>query len=461
MLDRMDRICETIKREISFILASEIDDPRVQGVTVVRAEVSRDLREARIYCVIPAENMDKKDGVLKGLKRSASHVRGSLAKKIAMKYVPRLTFLEEKRDQKAHGGIDEIFARLEKEKKEKEMKKKLTYMLDNDDMKAVVEAIKGVDNFLITAHINPEGDSVGSQLAMYHILKQLGKTAVMVNHDVVPDNLRFLKGSGLITDSIPEGFVAQACIVLDCPVMERTGVVESLLAEGLRIINIDHHVSNSMFGSVNWVAPEASSVGEMIYHLIAALGAEISEEVAEPIYTAIVTDTGRFNYDNTTSVTHAVAGELITRGVDPKRMYSQIFEKKSFEEIKVLGSALSTLKLEAGGAIAYMYITREMCEREGVSAVSTDEFINYPRSIKGVKVAIFFKENGNHKNKINVSFRSAGDVNVNKIAAGFGGGGHPLASGCVFERSLEEAIDIVIKEVKKVVFAEEGAGNGE
>lgn len=323
--------------------------------------------------------------------------------------------------------------------------------MDREAMVSVAEALREKDNFLITAHVNPEGDSVGSQIAMFLLLKKIGKKAVIVNHDVVPHNLRFLEGSREISKHFPDDPLPDAVIMMDCPVRERTGRVGKLLDEECFVINIDHHVSNEYFGDVNWVESGMSSVGEMVFNLAREMKVEIDKTMGEAIYAAIVTDTGMFNYENTSSDTHRVIGELMASGVSPKDMFSQIFEKRSVTEIRILGKALSDLRVVADGKVAYISISKEMYESEGVQSVPTDDFINFPRSVKGVEIAVFFKENPAAKGRVNVSFRSSGGADVNKLAAVFGGGGHPQASGCVVECSLDQARDKVLDAAVKMI----------
>ena len=324
-------------------------------------------------------------------------------------------------------------------------------MTNKEAMDKVIDVLKSKDNFLITSHINPEGDSIGSQLAVHHILKKLGKNAVMVNHDSVPDNLRFLPEVGLIMPDVPEDFDAEVIIILDCPVKERTGKVHKYIKDDQTVVNIDHHVSNELFGDINWVEPETSSVGEMIFGLIKRMNLDIDKEIAASIYAAIVTDTGVFTYDNTSPKTHQIAAELMVAGVNPKTLHDEIFEKKSVHEIRLLGKALTTLQIAGEGKIAYISLTTEMLKEEGVDYISTDEFINFPRSIKSVEVALFFKEYDSADGKVNVSFRSVSEIDVNAVASRFGGGGHPRAAGCVLECGLEEAQEKVLEKVQKAL----------
>ncbi|MGD2279096.1 MAG: bifunctional oligoribonuclease/PAP phosphatase NrnA [Candidatus Omnitrophota bacterium] len=323
--------------------------------------------------------------------------------------------------------------------------------MNEEIVQEIIETLKAKDNFLISAHINPEGDSIGSQLSMYYILKKMGKKAVMAGYYIVPENLRFLSGVESISEKLPEGFQPEVAIVLDCPTKDRLGKAARYLEGVQLIVNIDHHISNNFFGNINWVEPESSSVGEMIYGIVEKLEMGIDRNIGEALYAAIVTDTGMFNYDNTSGRTHRIAGALIESGINPKAMHSNIFENKSLSQIKMLGRVLATIEVEEDGKLAYMCLTRKMHEEEGVRSVATEEFINYPRSIKGVEVAVFFKERLSAPGSIDVSFRSSERINVDTIAACFGGGGHKRASGCVIKGALEEVQGKVLAEARSAL----------
>ena len=323
--------------------------------------------------------------------------------------------------------------------------------MDSNPLKRVMKEITSRNHFLITSHVNPEGDAIGSLIAMFSLLVKMGKKAVMVNSDGVPDYLMFMPMSDRIHQDLPSEFHPETVIVLDCPVKERVGRIADYMNGSKYVINIDHHVSNSYFGDVNWVEEEASSVGEMIYDLIKEAGLDINKETAVALYTAMITDTGGFNYDNTSRKTHEMIGELVERGISPRKMQSEIFEKKSIAQIRLLGKTLSTVKVEEDGKLAYMCLTKNMYKEEGVNDVSTEEFINYPRSIKGVVVTIFFKEHPEKDGNISVSFRSSGEVDVNEVAIRLGGGGHKMASGCTLKENLKDAMAEVLDEVRSAI----------
>lgn len=322
-------------------------------------------------------------------------------------------------------------------------------------MKEVIEAIKKNKRFLITAHINLEGDSLGSQLGMKEMLIGMGKEAFILDSDPVPEHYRFLPKAGEVSNKIGEKIDFDAAIVLDCPTLNRTGKVKDLIIKkGKTIINIDHHISNEKFGDINWVEPHASSAGEMVYRLFRETGVKLTKEVALSLYIAILTDTGSFNYDNTSSATHEIAGELLGYGLDPALVSESVYERRSVEDIKLLGLVLATLRVNKTGTVAYLEVTNDMLKITGADIAKSEGLINFPRSIDKVKIAVLFKEDIKDKNKINVSFRSKGNgdiMDVNKIAAMFGGGGHMKASGCVISGTLEEAKKKVLLKVEEAL----------
>lgn len=317
-------------------------------------------------------------------------------------------------------------------------------------MDQVIEAIKKWNNFLITAHVNPEGDSLGSQLAMKELLDGLGKKSFIFDSDPVPGHFKFLPKSNIVMNKMAKEIRFDAALVLDCPTLKRTGKVADVIKDAA-IINIDHHISNEKFGKINWVDSRASSAGEMVYRLFKEMGRPLTREAALCLYIAILTDTGSFNYDNTSSVTHGIAGELLGYGLEPAIVSENVYERRSLADLKLLGSVLATIKTGASGAIAYMELTRKMLADTGTDMSKSEGLVNYARSIDGVKVAMLFREDAKETNKVNVSFRSKGGANVNTIASYFGGGGHVRASGCVMEGNIGEVEKKVLAKVEEAL----------
>lgn len=315
--------------------------------------------------------------------------------------------------------------------------------------KKVAKAIKKYNRFLITSHINPEGDALGSQLAVANLLKGLGKNFVILNSDKVPAHYQFLPRADLIKYRISARCRKfDAAIILDCPNLQRTGKVKNIAKKAKCIINIDHHVSNENFGNINWVEKNVSSVGEMIHTLYKTLRCEITKEAALYLYISILTDTGSFNYDNTSSATHEIVSELLGYGIAPYDVSKSIYENKTLGAIKLLGKALAGLEVTKEGKVAYIVICRKDFKETKTEATACENFVNYARSIKGVDVAAFFRENMRKRNLYHVSFRSTKKVDVNQIALHFGGGGHKNASGCTIRGSLEEVKKKVLKRIR-------------
>jgi len=315
-------------------------------------------------------------------------------------------------------------------------------------IKKIKDAIEKNKKFLITSHINLEGDAIGCQLAMYSLIKSFGKKATILDEDHPPSLYNFIPNIKKINTDLSKKPSYDVAIVLDCPTIERTGNVENFIDKNKTIINIDHHVSNRYYGDINWVDHKASSCGQMVYELFRAFGKTVKKEVAIALYVAILTDTGSFGYENTAASTHLVAKELIEKGIKPVDIHNLIYESKSFSEIKLLQDALSTLKLVHDGRIVYLYVTRKMLLDAGCEPRVTEGFINYARSIQGPKVSMLFSEDPYEENTVQVGFRAKGEANVDELAAHFGGGGHKNAAGCILKGSLNQVINKVLKVIK-------------
>jgi len=320
--------------------------------------------------------------------------------------------------------------------------------------KTIKQAIKKFDRFLISSHINPEGDSIGSQIAMASLLRRLGKKVVILNESPVPHILRFMNGSQDILKEMPPRFHFQAAIILDCPDLTRVGSISKYITKDNVVINIDHHISNENFGRYNCVGTDVSSVGEMVFELFKAFKVKIEYDEAVAMYVAIMTDTGSFRYTNTSSATHRIAAELIEAGVRPHEIFGRIYETRSVQDTILLGETLQTLKLTDDGKVAWLWVTKDMLKKTKASLEGTEGIINFGRSIEGVEIAILFRETGT-KDRIKVSFRSKGGrADVNKLALFFGGGGHKTASGCSVFGKMKEVEKKVVE--KAQAMAEEG-----
>lgn len=302
----------------------------------------------------------------------------------------------------------------------------------------VVGVLKSKKSFLITSHLRPDGDAIGSQLALASLLEEMGKSVFIINLDPVPETFRFLPGSDRISNDFTFPDHPEVALVLDSSGLDRIGKVADLVRKAKTIINIDHHLSNHRFGDINLVEEKASAVGEQIFSLICSLGFSIGKKRALSLYTAIFTDTGAFQYANTTARTHEIVSCLLREGVDPADIAEKVYRNNSFSRQKLLGLALTTLRKSRPGGIIWFRLTREMYRKVEAKDSETSSFIDCVQSIEGIKLALFFQET-DRKSQVRVSFRAKGEeINVNNLARRFGGGGHQRAAGCLMEGSIEE-----------------------
>jgi len=318
-------------------------------------------------------------------------------------------------------------------------------------VREICDAIKEHQNFLLSAHIRPEGDSIGSLLGIQFLLHKLGKEAWIVSQDSFPSRLDVMSQDGWHTVAevlnLKEKPKFDACIVVDCPNPARIGRVQELIAPETVIINIDHHVSNIRFGHFNLVDDRAAACGEIICDLFKELNIPLTKEAALPLYVSISTDTGSFRYSNTTSKTHRVAAELIQTGINLEEINENLYERFSRRRVSLLADLLKNIKVEMGGKVVWAVVKKNMIRRTKTSFADTEGFIDFLRSIAGVRIAFILIENG--KNKYQVSFRAKGMNDVNQIAQAFGGGGHRKASGCSIQGTAEKAVDQILTEVRK------------
>jgi phosphoesterase RecJ-like protein len=303
----------------------------------------------------------------------------------------------------------------------------------------IIEAIGTGRRFLVASHENPDGDAIASSLALSNALREMGKEVVVFNRDGVPVDYHFLPGwEGVVTEP-PAGEVFDAGFVLDAGELRRAG---NWIRQACRtLVNIDHHPHSEDFGDIYWVDERASATGVLVYRLLVALDWPISLEVATCLYTTILSDTGSFRYSNADPEAFRVAGEMVAKGVDPWAIASGLYESQEESRLRLLGLALPTLEVAPCGTFAAISVTDDMLQATGSRPEHTDRFVNYPRSIRGVEVAVFFRQIGPDRYK--VGFRSKGTVDVGALARQLGGGGHHNAAGAVIEGPLPAVRELV------------------
>jgi phosphoesterase RecJ-like protein len=310
---------------------------------------------------------------------------------------------------------------------------------------ALLDRLRQGHRFLLASHVNPDGDAIGSGLGLARVLRKLGKGAVVWSRDPAPQLYRSLPGSDRIHlgEEPPPGFPDQfdAAVILECPSLDRTGL-EDRLGE-LPLLNLDHHLGNQQYGVVNWVDTAAPAVGALVFRLAQALRVDLDPATANLLYLTLVTDTGGFRYSNTTTEAFETAAALVREGAEPETISKWLYESQPVSALRLVGETLRTLELHDGGRIATVWLTADMVERADARPGDSEGLIDYPRSIAGVEAVALLRElsEGGFK----VSLRSRGAVDVERVARGFGGGGHHNAAGFssdlerqpLFERTLE------------------------
>jgi phosphoesterase RecJ-like protein len=313
-------------------------------------------------------------------------------------------------------------------------------------------------SFVLTTHVNPDGDALGSELAMAYALSQMGKQAAIFNHSATPDNYRWLDPAGDIIRFSPERdraaiLAAEAIIILDANQASRIRSLEQTVreAKGVKIV-IDHHLDPESFADHYVIDEGATSTGEIVYRMLGEwAGVSITREIARALYAAIMTDTGSFRFPRTDPEIHRIAAHLLERGADPTDIFVNVYESASLGRMRLLGEALDSMKTEYGGKLAYIVCTRAMFAQTNTSEIETDNFTTFAMGVQGVVVGILFNE---LENGVKISFRSKGDIPVNQLAKEFGGNGHLNAAGArLFDVKIGDIVPEVIEKARKYVDA--------
>lgn len=309
-------------------------------------------------------------------------------------------------------------------------------------LREVLQHIESVDRVVLTSHVRPDGDAIGSVLACSQVLRKMGKKADVVLRDGVPHVYRRLPFADLVLQSPTISDVYQTAIILECDSVQRTALGGF---DGQFLINIDHHLSGQPFANINWIDPKACATAEMVFRLASEAGVRISPEIATCLYTAVLADTGSFAYHGTTESTFGLAQHLVRAGADPVRIAQQVYFSNPTSKMRLLGAALSTLHRD--GNLTWMYVTRRDMERCGAIDEDCEGLANWGIGIEGVEVSVFFRELADRKHW-RVSMRSKGRVNVANVGEHFGGGGHACASGCGLDGPLSVASERVLAQLR-------------
>ena len=332
----------------------------------------------------------------------------------------------------------------------------MTSQPESEAMQAVVQALRDNDRFLVSSHESPDGDALGSLLAMHLALLQLGKDSViaLVGEAPLPGEYRFLDlaGHGL-TRALPDDHASRVLVAVDCAQASRLGADERIVDEAPLVINIDHHHDNTRFGAVDLVVATASSTGEVLADVFRELGVALTPEIAEPLYTALVTDTGRFQYANTTPKALRLAADLVEAGADAHKVFQGVYESVQFAKLKLLARALERAEVHEGGAVVVTHLVRSDFADVGAEEPYSEGIIDYLRAVEGSELVALIREpprDGSPLHK--VSLRSSLDeLDVSRIARKSGGGGHRQAAGFGSDLSVPELVRFIVDEFRALV----------
>jgi bifunctional oligoribonuclease and PAP phosphatase NrnA len=325
------------------------------------------------------------------------------------------------------------------------------YSMKFETLKNIIEEN---DSFLLTTHVNPDADAIGSEMAMYYVLKSLGKVVHIINHSSTPYNLEFLDSNSVIQKfdkNLHNNLLNEVdvLIALDFNKVDRTVSMQKYFSESTKIkVCVDHHQDPEDFVNHYFVDDNYAATGHIIYDFIKQTNiVELNYDIAYQLYAAIMTDTGSFRFERTTPQLHRIIAELLETGVNPGEVYDKLYDQSKISKIKLLGRALDTLTLVDNDKIGYMYLTQDTFKETGALESDTDNFVNYPLSIENVLLSLFYIE---LKDGFKISFRSKGKIPVNSLAAKYGGGGHRNAAGARFhDQNMMEKLQDILNTTKE------------
>lgn len=428
------RVAEAMRKEISGLLARGLKDPRVGFVSIMGVKMSPDLRYANVYVSLMGSEQEQKSSLI-GLRNSAGWIRRECGKKVRLRYTPEIRFFEdESLDQAQH--LDEILHAIHEEQRRAPMLKL--------DLAGVIEELQNAHSFLITSHVSPDGDAVGSMLSLVALLKALGKERISCAlADPVPEVYRDLRGAKRILH-VPgaEKPSFEVAVIIDTHSRERIGAVAEWIVPETRIVVIDHHLVEALEATVGFIDPSYAAAGEIVADLFDTAGLALDAQTAECIYVAQITDTGAYRYSNTNVRSHRIAAKLVETGLDVASISREVLDVISVPKFRLLQRTLDRMEFRADSKIAYSYVGA--ADLKAVEATKDDlnGLVNYAGNIEGVLVGALF--NAVSETTTKVSLRSRHEFNSAAFLGQFGGGGHAAAAGVTLELPLASAMETLL-----------------
>ncbi len=433
---RAVRVGDQILKEIALLLLEKVKDPRIQGVTITGIHLSNNLKQAKVYYSVIGEK-EQIEKAQEGLNSAKGFIKREIGLGLQLRYVPEIIFLH---DPSLENGshMERLFEEIGKEETGSEA-----------ILNQVATVLKEGKQFLLMTHNDPDFDGIGSMLALGKVLLNAGKDVVVLSEDPVPAPFNLLKGSNMIVQGFDEKMDFDTVVLLDCGDLKRLNVCHDFFEGRKFLINIDHHETNDFFGNLNLVDSNSSSTGELVFRVIIKADLPIDSEVAENIFAAIHADTGSFSYENTTSASFKIAAKMMEYGVKPWEVSRKVMGGYSLSRLRLLEMALGNIEFHHEGKIGMMVLSLEMLKKAQANKVDSERFVNYPRFVYGVVIAVLIRQTD--ENNYKFSLRSNSNVNVAELASKFGGGGHARAAGFESHGSLETLKKNFLKEASKLI----------
>ena len=428
---RIGRINDELMRHLSELIRT-VRDPRVSGglVSILRVETAPDLSSARVFVSVLGDETKRRDCV-RGLRSATGYLRREAAKKLNLRYTPELTFIA---DDSITSGTH-IMELIDNVSKRDDEKRKLT-------VSGAAEFLNSRDDILIITHKSPDGDTTGSACALAEALRSLGKAAYLFpNPDFSGRLLRRAKSF-----FAPEGFEPKYVIAVDIADVKLLSKESEEYAERIDLA-IDHHITHKPFSRRALVVAEAAACGEIIFDILKELPVKFTKKIANFLYLAISTDTGRFLHTNTTPETHIKAAELLKCGAESEKINREFFVEKSKSRIALEAEIFSNMELFFGGKACVIKLSRECIEKNKATEDDLEGISALARSVKGVSLGVYIHE---RDGMAKVSLRSDDKVDCASVCANFGGGGHERAAGCTLDCSLDEASERIIAYIEEL-----------
>lgn len=431
---RTVRVAALIKEEIAKLLMKGIKDPRIGFVSVMEVRMSNDLRHANVYVSLFGSEAERKSSLI-GLRHSAGWVRREVGKYLHMRVLPEIHFFADDTLDKVY-HLEEVFEEIHAEQQHQPM-------LSVTCVEAL-DILAKADAFYILSHQNPDGDAVGSMLALRLFLQAQGKTAIYCAlEDPVPPMYRELPGAKGIMDADAEPPPYDLAVLVDCGRLSRVGAPAKHVTPDKRLLILDHHLEEGEHGASGVVDNSYAATGELIAELFEIAQTPFFVEAAQCLYAAVATDTGCFRFSNTTARTHRIAAALMDAGIDAAYLNKRFFSDMAHVKFQLMRRALERVEFHADGAVALSWLTSEDLAQTGATPADAENLINYWHSVDSVIVAVLFKSFDNGKTRI--SMRSDASFDSAAFLRQFGGGGHAPAAGATLDLSVEEAREQLVE----------------